>query len=234
MWPLATVAALFYMGGSLTSRVGEADVGPAFYPEVQRYIQQRIREFDQVSDERKGDLKKIAQFVQEQNKAGKPAHLLFICTHNSRRSHMAQIWAAVGATHYGIHGLETFSGGTEATAFNPRAIAAIERAGLKVERVEGGKNPRYSVRFQHTNQALICFSKVYGDSPNPKQGFCAVMTCSQADKACPLVQGCLLRVAIPYDDPKTADDTPEERTKYDERCAQIAREMLFLFSQVKK
>jgi arsenate reductase (thioredoxin) len=234
MLALTTVGALFCMGACMAGRVPEADVGPAFYPQAQRYLQQRVREFDQVSDERKGDLKKIAQFVQDQNKAGKPAKLVFICTHNSRRSQMAQIWAAAGATHFGVHGLEAFSGGTEATAFNPRAIAAIERAGLKVERVEEGKNPRYSVRFLDTNQALICFSKVYSDSPNPKQDFCAVMTCAQADKACPLVQGCSLRVAIPYEDPKSADDTPEEKTKYDERCAQIAREMLFLFSQVKK
>jgi hypothetical protein len=210
------------------------DSGARFFPNLQEYMTRRASEFDLIPKERKSDLSKIAQFIKDENKAGKPAPLVFICTHNSRRSHLAQIWAATAASWYSIPGVESYSGGTEATAFNARAIAAIERAGFKVAKQEDGTNPRYSVRFQEAGQPFICFSKVYGDSTNPKQGFCAVMTCSQADKACPLVKGCSLRVAIPYDDPKEADGTPQEAAKYDERCAQIAREMFYLCSQVKK
>jgi arsenate reductase (thioredoxin) len=47
---------------------------------------------------------------------------------------------------------------------------------------------------------------------------------------CPIVRGASHRVSIPYKDPKVADDTPTESAAYDERCAQIAREMLFAFS----
>jgi arsenate reductase len=86
------------------------------------------------------------------------------------------------------------------------------------------------VRFDETDDPLICFSKVYNAPPNPQAGFCAVMTCSQADKSCPLVQGSSLRVAIPYEDPKVADDTQKETAEYDKRCQQICREMLFVFS----
>jgi arsenate reductase len=39
-------------------------------------------------------------------------------------------------------------------------------------------------------------------------------------------------VSIPLDDPKIADDTAEEAATYDQRCQQICREMLYLFSQV--
>ena len=202
-------------------------------PTVEKYVDLRSQEFDQISGERKSQLKKIALYVKSRVKAGQPAKLIFICTHNSRRSHMSQIWAATAAARYGVTGVETYSGGTEATAFNPRAIAAIERAGLKVEQTENGKNPHYAVRYQETKTPLTCFSKVYSDPPNPREDFCAVMTCAQADKNCPQVDGCSLRVAIPFDDPKVADGTPEEAAKYDERCAQISREMLYLFSQVR-
>lgn len=201
-------------------------------PEVRKYVEQRTAEFDQISDERKKQLQKIAAYVKTRVAAAEPARLTFICTHNSRRSHLSQVWGAVAAEYYGISKVETYSGGTEGTAFNPRAVAAIERAGLKVTKGEETQNPRYQVRFCTAGDPLICFSKVYNESPNPEKDFCAVMTCSQADKNCPLVRGSALRVAIPYEDPKVADNTPEEKNRYDERCEQISREMLYLFSQV--
>lgn len=147
---------------------------------------------------------------------------------------MSQLMASVAASYYAIDGVECYSGGTEATAFNPRAIAAVQRAGFKVEKTDDAKNPKYAVRFEDTDKPLICFSKVYSDPPNSREDFCAVMTCSHADKSCPNVAGASLRIALPFEDPKMADDTPEEASRYDERLAQIGREMLYVFSQVKK
>jgi len=207
---------------------GKAEI----YPQLQKFLETRAAEFDQIPAERKTQLKTIALYVKSRVKDNKPARLTFICTHNSRRSHMSQIWAATAASFYGVGGVETYSGGTESTAFNPRAIAAIKRAGLKVEKAQDGKNPRYEVRFKDADKALVCYSKAFHEAPNPKEDFCAVMTCSQADKTCPNVDGCSLRVAIPYEDPKVADDKPEEEATYDERCGQICREMLYLFSEV--
>lgn len=212
----------------------ESGTKTAIYPEVQKYVDQRIREFDQIPDERKTQLKKLASYVKSRIESKQPARLTFICTHNSRRSHMSQIWASTAAAHFGVQHVETFSGGTETTAFNPRAIAALQRAGIKIEKMNEGKNPHYAVRFQETDHPLECFSKVYSESPNPQDDFCAVMTCTQADKNCPMVEGASLRVGIPFEDPKTADNTAEEAARYDERCDQISREMLFLFSQAGK
>ena len=206
--------------------------GAQVYPEIKSYIAQRQSEFAQIPDDRKALLEKIAQYVMGRNTAKQPARLTFVCTHNSRRSQLAQIWAATAAGVYGVEGVEPYSGGIEVTAFNPRAIAAAERAGFSVEKTEDGKNPHYAVRFIDTGRPLVCFSKRYGDDPNPKTDFCVVMTCAQADAACPLVIGASLRVALHYEDPKVADNTPEEKAKYDERCQQIAREMLYLFSKV--
>ncbi len=209
-----------------------AATAPQFNARLAAYLRQRSAEFDQIPADRKQDLQTIAGYVRSQIKSGEPARLVFICTHNSRRSHMAQIWATDAAAHYGVAGVQSFSGGTEGTAFNPRAVAALERAGIEISNPDGGKNPKYRVQVAEGIEPLVCFSKKYADPPNPSEKFCAVMTCSTADKACPTVEGSALRVAIPYEDPKIADDTPQEAAKYDTRCAQICREMLYLFSQV--
>lgn len=220
----------------LISSVALTDLFPMnrakLFPRVESFVELRIAEFDQIPLERKTLLEKIARYVDSRTAAGEPARLTFICTHNSRRSHLSQIWGATAAAYYGIANVETYSGGTEATAFNPRAVAAIERAGLQVTPSGAEENPRYRVRFHETASPLICFSKVYHEAPNPREDYCAVMTCSHADENCPNVMGCALRVAIPYDDPKAADGTDDEAGRYDERCRQIAREMLYLFSRV--
>ncbi len=109
----------------------------------------------------------------------------------------------------------------------------MQRCGLKIVADDpAATNPRYSVYTSDSATPQVCFSKDYGDPPNPSKGYCAVMTCSQADDACPLVMGCDLRMPIRYEDPKVADDTEFEAQRYDERSAQICREMLYMMSIV--
>jgi protein-tyrosine-phosphatase len=188
--------------------------------------------FNSIPNERKEALRELASFVTAKQKNKEPAQLTFVCTHNSRRSHLGQIWATVAAHAYGVSGVTTFSGGTEATAFNPRAVAALERAGFELQN-PGGSNPRYRVSFSAGVPALEAFSKKYDDPSNPRSGFAAVMTCSEADKKCPVVHGAALRVALPYEDPKSSDGTAAEAASYDERSRQIATEMFYLFSEVR-
>src|SRR5262245_33382790 len=228
----ASMSLLVVSAAALAAAVG-ADNGVRLDSPLREYVEARAAEFDQIPEERRAQLAEIAVFVRTRVRLGQPALLTFICTHNSRRSHLAQVWAKVAATYYGAHGVETFSGGTEATAFNPRAIQALKRAGFAIATSEPDKsNPRYQVRFHDSGLTMECFSKVYYEDPNPKKDFCAVMTCSQADQSCPLVAGAALRIAVPYEDPKAFDGTPEETERYDERCKQIAREMLYIFSKV--
>ncbi|MEO1584235.1 MAG: protein-tyrosine-phosphatase [Planctomycetota bacterium] len=197
------------------------------------YVQQRIAEFDQIDDARRAELEAFARYVSSAAESADPVRLNFVCTHNSRRSHMAMIWAAVAASHYRLESVATFSGGTENTAFNPRAVAAIERAGLGVEAATPAPNPIYLVRYDGEASPLICFSKAYDQPPNPAAGFAAVMVCADADENCPVVFGADARFAIRYVDPKVSDDTDLEAATYDERCAQISREMLYAFSMVR-
>lgn len=201
-------------------------------PELRSYTAGIPANFDSIPDDRKAALREIAAFVTSKRRNKEPAALTFVCTHNSRRSHLSQIWATVAAHTYGIPGISTHSGGTETTAFNPRAVATLERAGFEFDN-PGGSNPRYRVSFSPRVPAFEVFSKTFDDASNPQSGFAAVMTCSQADKSCPVVRGAALRVALPFEDPKSADGTPAESATYDARSRQIATEMFYLFSVVR-
>lgn len=219
--------------GRPTSSSSPATSETAMHPTLVRSLEQLLPEIDDVAAERREPLDELAEFARARRSAGAPARLTFICTGNSRRSHLGQLWAVAAARYLEIDGVETYSGGTEPSAFNPRTIAALERAGFVVESPEnGGENPHYLVRYVRDAEAIESFSKRFDDASNPRSDFAAVMTCSEADQGCPFVPGAALRVSLPYEDPKVADDTPQEAERYDERSRQIATEMLYLFSRV--
>src|SRR5688572_3267176 len=116
-------------------------------PAVERTIEKLVSEFNQITDERKSTINHLKMYIAQKKEEGKKVSLNFVCTHNSRRSHISQIWAQTAAHYYGIGNVETFSGGTEATAFNPRAVEAMKRAGFDVAIIKDDKNPVYKVRF---------------------------------------------------------------------------------------
>lgn len=199
------------------------------------YCSKLISEFDEISNSRKNQLLKLSQYFSDQYKSGKTPQAIVICTHNSRRSHLGQLWLAIGADFFELPQLETFSGGTEATAFNPRAVAALHRVGFQIKADNLDKsNPKYSIQWNTSMKPYIAFSKVYNQAPNPNSNFVGIMVCTEADTACPVISGMDLRLALPFEDPKAFDDTALEAIKYDERCHQIAREMFFVLSNVQK
>ncbi|HXA01480.1 MAG TPA: hypothetical protein VNW99_05790 [Cytophagaceae bacterium] len=199
---------------------------------IQNYIQDALSLFDSIPDDRKKTLLKISQFIQRNQNEDKTTSLIYVCTHNSRRSHFGQIWGKTASAYFGIKNINTYSAGTEATAFNPNAIKAITKAGFRVHQDSGGGNPSYSVFYSENAASITCFSKTYEDSSIPKEGLCAIMTCTEADGNCPFIPGTELRISCPYNDPKAFDGTPQQDEKYQERCKQIATENLFIFSQI--
>ncbi len=199
---------------------------------LEDYVQHRISEFDNIDRERKDELIRLSGLIRKGLSQDDAVQLIFICTHNSRRSHMGQLWAQLAAKHYNIARIRCFSGGTRTTAFDPRAVKALQNAGMKIVLLETSSNPSYSVTFCTDMEPMTVFSKKYADPPNPTTGFIAVITCSEADKACPVVFGASSRCTIRYVDPKAFDGTPEEEGQYAGRSRQIAREMLFLLSVV--
>lgn len=183
------------------------------------------------TEKRSGPLGQLVNFLKERKVSGEPIRLNFICTHNSRRSHIGQLWAQALGFAYGYDDLKTYSGGTEGTAFNPNAIAALKAQGFEFQQLDETVNPHWQVSYA-TGQHTEAWSKVYSDEANPKSGYGAVMVCSEADEACPIVFGATERVSLPYEDPKKSDGTPAQEETYLARARQIARELIWVFEAV--
>ncbi|MCB9202758.1 MAG: protein-tyrosine-phosphatase [Flavobacteriales bacterium] len=201
---------------------------------IKAHCESLIQNFNEIPVERKLILEKIADFIQKKKDKNEKIQLIYVCTHNSRRSHFGQVWGKVAAEFYGISNVETFSGGTEATAFNPNAINALKKVNFIISsKNSDAKNPIYEVVYDENKEPIICFSKKYSDKANPEDNFVAIMTCSDADENCPFIPNCELRIATTYEDPKKFDNTELQDEKYLERCNQIATECLYMFSKVK-
>jgi len=201
--------------------------------QIKTYCDGLTKEFNAIPKERKMLLEKISQYVAKKQIVNKPVNLVYICTHNSRRSHFGQIWAKVASEYYRIKNVNTFSGGTEATAFNPNAINALKRIGFNIKPINIERNTWFHVFYDDQEKPIECFSKVYNDPKNPPSEFAAIMTCSDAEENCPFIPGVELRIGTTYDDPKAFDNTPQQDAKYDERCKQIAVETFYVFSLIK-
>ena len=186
-----------------------------------------------VPNDRKEVLYPLVEYIQNKVNANEEIRLNFICTHNSRRSHLSQIWSQTMAFHFGIENVFCYSGGTEATALFPKVAETLTNQGFQIEKVSQEQNPVYAVKFDDNEHPIIGFSKTYFDDFNPKSNFAAIMTCSNADEGCPMVFGAEARFPIKYDDPKAFDGTEVMNEKYAERSLQIASELYFVFSQIK-
>lgn len=200
---------------------------------IQKYIQRNALEFEEISVERKKKLHELSKYISDLITADKPVNLIFICTHNSRRSQMSMLWALLASKYYSIPDINCYSGGTEATAFNPRAVKAMERAGFVIQNTDESENPIYLLSYSNELDPVRVFSKLFTDDFNPQDEFAAIMTCAEADEACPFIPGADERIPIQYEDPKKEDDTPQEKASYDMRCRLIAKEMFFVFSNIK-
>lgn len=202
------------------------------YQSISTFCELLTQNFNEISLERKELLKKISAYISKKVQEEKSINLIYICTHNSRRSHFGQLWAQVAAHYYDIKNVNCYSGGTETTAFNQNAINAIKRIGFKVKNNNESTNPKYNITFSDNEKPIICFSKTYNDTFNPQSEFAAIMTCSDAEENCPFIPNVELRIGTTYDDPKAFDNTSLQDEKYDERCRQIALETFYVFSHV--
>ena len=186
------------------------------------------------SNKRQEVLIPLVNYIQMKVDTNEEIRLNFICTHNSRRSHLSQIWAQTMAFQFAIKNVFCYSGGTEATAMFPKVAETLTNQGFQIQKLSEEKNPVYAVNFDDNQHPIICFSKAYFDDFNPKSNFGAIMTCNNADEGCPVVFGAEARFPIKYDDPKAFDGTEFMNEKYAERSLQIASEMYFVFSKIIK
>jgi protein-tyrosine phosphatase/arsenate reductase len=200
------------------------------FEKIESLLHQLSNNFDEIPNERKAILNKLTQYIDKKLAANESVNLVYICTHNSRRSHFGQIAAAISASHFDISNVHCFSGGTETTAFNQNAIKALQNIGFVIQTNDASSsNPIYNVAFSD-KQFEVCFSKIYNHKNNPLQNFAAIMTCSEAEKNCPFIAGADTRIGTTYKDPKEADNTAEANKVYEDRFKQITTETLYAFS----
>lgn len=188
---------------------------------------------DKISGERKEILQPLALYIQSKTDIQESIRINFICTHNSRRSHLSQVWAQTMAYYFNVKNVQCYSGGTESTALFPMVAQTLKSTGFQIETISEGKNPVYSIKYAENEPPIIGFSKKLDDNFNPKSEFAAVMTCSQADGGCPFIAGTEKRIPITFEDPKAFDNSPMQAEKYQERSLQIATELFYVFSQIK-
>jgi arsenate reductase len=197
-------------------------------------IQNLIKELKPhtISSERKAVLQPLTDFIRAEVSKNQEIRINFICTHNSRRSHLSQVWAQTMANYFNIRNVFCYSGGTEATALFPMVAETLQNSGFQINTISKNDNPVYSIKYADNEHPIIGFSKKLNDDFNPKSGFSAVLTCDSANEACPIVFGAEKRIPITFEDPKVFDDTPQQAEKYNERSLQIATEMFYVFSQI--
>ncbi|WP_299381270.1 protein-tyrosine-phosphatase [uncultured Lacinutrix sp.] len=188
---------------------------------------------ESITKERKAVLLPLIDFIQLKVSNSQEARINFICTHNSRRSHLAQVWTQTLANFFNLKNVTCYSGGTETTALFPMVVKTLENSGFKINTISKGDNAVYSIKYANNEHSIIGFSKKMDDDFNPKSEFAAIMTCDSANEACPFVPGAEKRIPITFEDPKAFDNTPQQAEKYNERSLQIATELFFVFSQIK-
>lgn len=224
------------------------------YPTLQIFCDSLPIGFSTISEERKKTLQTISRYIQSKQSDGLETKLVYICTHNSRRSHFGQVWATVATHYYGVKNIQTYSGGTEVTALNTNAINTLQEQGFlittetptpfgsaqgselnsqSIEFHEKQTNPKFQVHYTDDLYST-CFSKLYDDDSNPKNSFAAIMTCGSAEANCPYIPNCELRVATTYNDPKIADNTAQQKETYYNRSKEIATEIFYVFSLIKQ
>ncbi len=113
------------------------------------------------------------------------SRVLFLCTHNSARSQMAEGLLS----HLAGDRFEAHSAGTEATHVTPLAIRAMDEIGVDISGQESKTLEHYL-----------------------REPFEYVITvCADANEACPFFPGAKKRLHWPLPDPSAAEGSEEER-----------------------
>lgn len=198
-------------------------------------IENQIKKLDEtsISVERQNIAQPLVDYIQSRVDSKQEIRLNFICTHNSRRSHLSQVWAQTLAHYFDIKNVFCYSGGTETTALFPMAAKTLENTGFEIEVIADGSNPIYTIKYAADAHPILGFSKKFDSNFNPNSNFVAVLTCSSADKECPYIPNAEVRIPMTFEDPKAFDNTPQQAEKYNERSLQIATELKYVFSKIK-
>lgn len=198
-----------------------------------KFVQDLIGQVSTIPDARKRKLDQISRTLAEMMAVNAPINLLYVCTHNSRRSHFGQVAATLAASYFGLDNIHCFSAGTEITAMSPNAVNALVDFGFSVSASGDQSNPLYTFKLD-TVPSIQCFSKRFDDASIPKENVIAIMTCTDAEQNCPFIAGAKMRISLPYEDPKQSDGSGNVQMVYAECFQQILIEALYVFSGVQQ
>jgi arsenate reductase (thioredoxin) len=188
-----------------------------------------LKKHIKISQPRKEQLRNIATIIREHQIKYDYTNVMFVCTHNSRRSHLAQLLFLFAASHYRLENISVFSSGTEATRIHQNAMASLSRMGYTYEIIkDDAQNPHFLFNHKDDINKHEIFSKTYDDPSIPREKLIAIMVCDDAYENCPYIPGADARVSLSYIDPKRADGTNECEQVYDATRDQILEEMMFL------
>ncbi len=201
---------------------------------VEKFFKEAINKVE-ITDQRMDLLKSIAKKIQETpHDSSHSIFLNFICTHNSRRSQLTQVWAYFAANYFDLTSIKAYSGGTAVTAFFRNTVKTLQSVGFIFNIVEfNHQNPKYDISFKSGIKPLLGFSKLYDDAINSEPYF-AITTCSSADENCPFIPNAIFRFHLPFNDPKEFDNTEIADEAYLKTNRQIAAEIFILFKELKR
>jgi arsenate reductase (thioredoxin) len=221
----------------------------AALPGSRAALNQRVRahmdllstSFDLIDPARHASIIEVSDWIAANHRRGQPLHVVTVCTGNSRRSILGSTLGNIAASYSGLPEIHFHSGGTQPSAMNPRTIASLQSIGVEIKPTgdqaapgaKGEPNPKYLLAWGDSTGTTesVEFSKRYDDPANPREGFAAIMVCSEADSQCPIVKGASLRISMPFLDPKIFDGSAFESAKYDERRDDIGRILLAILTR---
>tara|TARA_B110000902_G_scaffold121843_1_gene142690 strand:+ start:2158 stop:2787 length:630 start_codon:yes stop_codon:yes gene_type:complete len=186
-----------------------------------------------ITEDRKIVLSNIVAAIAQEYSKNETVNLNFICTHNSRRSQLGQVWSFFAASYFNLN-INAFSGGTEVTAFYKNTVKTLQKVGFEFQLTDfSHQNPTYQISFNGNENRILGFSKLYSNPINTEP-FMAITTCNNADTNCPFIPTASHRFHLPFIDPKHSDGTTKQEETYLQTSIQIAGEVYFIFSEVKK
>ena len=181
-----------------------------------------------IHEVRQQKLDNIAELISQELDKGR-AVVKFICTHNSRRSQLAEFMLDIFAKELGLDIL-SLSAGTEATSFEPRMVKAIMNEGFDLLEYGTKPNPLYVYRVEDND--LYYFSKKYDEELLDYGEAIIITVCDHAGETCPVIPSTKHRLHLPYKDPKAYDGTVDEAKAYAEKVVEIGNEMYFLVQKI--
>lgn len=132
--------------------------------------------------------------------------VLFLCTHNSARSQMAEALLR----HMGGGRVDVFSAGTEVTRVHPLALDTLQRQGIETE----------GLHSKHLTDFL-------------GQQFDYVITvCDRANESCPIFPGDPERIHWSFPDPSAVSDPNEQRIAFAQVFASLEKRIKLLLTLI--